>query len=101
VSVYVDDFYTPYRNMKMCHMLADSLEELHAMADQLGLKRSWFQGDHYDICMSKRALAVKFGAVEVSTREIVRVRQRFRQKHGMDTRMMDALVEMEEEIAGE
>lgn len=67
----------------MCHMLADSVEELHAMADRIGIQRKWFQGDHYDICLSKRKLAVEAGAVECSSREIVEVRRRWRKKYGV------------------
>lgn len=51
------------------HMLANDLAALHAMADRIGLRRSWFQGDktfaHYDLTASKRALAVAAGAVEI------------------------------------
>ena len=68
--VYVDDMRAPYGRMVMCHMLADSDEELHAMADRIGVQRKWHQKagtyrSHYDIALTKRALAVKFGAVEI------------------------------------
>ena len=43
--VYVDDYNAPYGRMTMCHMMADTLEELHAMADKIGIARKWFQ-DH-------------------------------------------------------
>ena len=53
----------------MCHMLADTPAELHAMADRIGVARRWYQAKastpHYDVCKSKRALAVRAGAVEV------------------------------------
>lgn len=55
----------------MCHLFADSLCELHAMAEKLGLKREWFQHDsaaHYDICKSKRTKAIGFGAVSIECR---------------------------------
>lgn len=78
MTVYVDDARNPFGRMKMCHMLADSLEELHEMADAIGIKRKWFQGDHYDISLSKRRLAVDRGAKQVSSREIVEVRRRLR-----------------------
>lgn len=75
MSVYVDDMRAPYGRLIMCHMLADSDEELHAMADRIGVARRWWQspkrrsGSHYDIALSKRALAVQFGAVEISWRQ--------------------------------
>jgi hypothetical protein len=56
----------------MCHMLADTPDELHAMADRIGIARKWFQRDasapHYDVCKSKRAQAVAAGAIEVTER---------------------------------
>jgi hypothetical protein len=74
VTVYVDDMRAKYGRMIMCHMLADSPEELHAMADRIGVQRKWFQSrassPHYDIALSKRSLAVAHGAVEVIGREI-------------------------------
>ena len=33
-----------------CHMATDGeLDELHAFAARLGLRRRWFQRDHYDL----------------------------------------------------
>lgn len=60
--------------MVMCHMLADSDEELHAMAALIGVQRKWHQSpprhdSHYDIAMSKRAIAVKAGAQEITWRQ--------------------------------
>lgn len=60
----------------MCHMLADTEEELHAAAESLGIDRKHFQNErypHYDICKSKRALAVKLGAKEVGRKEFVAI----------------------------
>lgn len=78
MAVYVDDMHTDamgqYRGMKMSHMIADTDEELHAMADRIGVQRRWFQhpgtpGRHYDIALSKRALAVAAGAVQITMRQ--------------------------------
>lgn len=83
MSVYVDDMRAPYGRMVMSHMIADADEELHTMADRIGVARKWFQGDHYDVCESKRALAVKHGAREITWREagaIMALRRRTRKE---------------------
>jgi hypothetical protein len=76
--VYVDDMHlTPlgqFRGMRMCHMIADTDDELHAMADRIGVQRRWFQkpgthGRHYDIASTKRALAVRCGAREITMKQ--------------------------------
>ena len=71
MTVYVDDMKAAYGRMVMCHMIADSDDELHAMADRIGVSRRWHQAppkhrSHYDIALCKRALAVKFGAVQIT-----------------------------------
>jgi hypothetical protein len=82
MAVYVDKAQIPYCGMLMNHMIADTLDELHAMAAALGLKRAWFQGKasfpHYDVCASVRAKAIKLGAVAVDGRGIVTVIRRLR-----------------------
>ena len=75
MSVYVDDMRAKYGRMVMCHMLADSDEELHSMAARIGVSRRWWQspvktsGSHYDIALSKRSAAVAAGAVEITWRQ--------------------------------
>lgn len=73
MTVYVDNFRASYGRMKMCHMIADTDDELHAMADKIGVARKWHQntisGSHYDIALSKRAIAVANGAVEITVRQ--------------------------------
>lgn len=81
MAVYVDSGRIPYGQMLMCHMMSDDLDELHAMADKLGLKRSWFQNKstpHYDICQAKRAKAIKLGAIEADRLKIVELIQFWR-----------------------
>ncbi len=79
MTVYVDNMRTAYRRMVMCHMLGDSEAELHAMADRIGIARRWYQGDHYDICQAKRALAVAAGAIEVTAKQAAAMRRRQRE----------------------
>lgn len=73
MGVYVDDMRARYGRMIMCHMIADTDDELHAMAARIGIARKWFQdtmsGPHYDIALSKRARAVSFGAHEITIRQ--------------------------------
>ena len=60
----------------MCHMVSDNMEELHEMAQELGLRR-YFQDQgrypHYDISKSKRRIAVLLGAIEVDERQIIKI----------------------------
>lgn len=74
MTVYVDDMYRfamgRFGRMKMSHMIADSVAELHAMADKIGVARRWHQGDHYDIAMSKRELAIQNGARSITLRQL-------------------------------
>jgi hypothetical protein len=82
MSVYVGPSLYPFGRMIMCHMVADSLEELHAMADQIGIQRQWFQDTrhpHYDISKGKRQLAVLAGAQEIDERQGVEIALRCRE----------------------
>lgn len=74
--VYVDNADRPYRNMWMSHMIADTTEELLAMADKIGVQRKWIQHpntvrEHFDICRAKRQKAIAAGAIEISSRDLV------------------------------
>lgn len=78
MAVYVDNMRASFGRMKMCHMVADSREELLAMADRIKVARRWLQKpgtshEHFDICLSKRKLAVEAGAIEVSMLELGRI----------------------------
>jgi hypothetical protein len=81
MAVYVDSANIPFRGHVMCHMIADTLDELHAMADAIGMQRRWFQPrsfPHYDLPQERRAEAVRLGAVEVDRRGIAAVMRRLR-----------------------
>jgi len=73
MPVYVDAPINPFGRMMMCHMIADTLPELHAMADKIGIQRKWFQNKssvpHYDICKSKRSAALRHGAIEIDRQQ--------------------------------
>jgi hypothetical protein len=85
--VYVDTLMSciPNKNWKWtksCHLYADSIEELHQFALKIGMRLSWFQDDirlpHYDLNENRRKIAVKNGAVEVSTKHTYEFMQRLK-----------------------
>ncbi len=86
MSVYVDTVIDYGTKGLWCHMMADALDELHSMADEIGLKRAWFQNNpthpHYDLRPSKRALAIKYGAIEMTQVELFRKCCKRREKGG-------------------
>jgi Protein of unknown function (DUF4031) len=82
MSVYVDQAVHRFRHTLMCHMLADSPEELHEMAARIGMARKWYQREastpHYDISKEMRSAAIAAGAIEVDRRGLVAIIRRVR-----------------------
>jgi hypothetical protein len=70
MTVYVDDAVHLWRDQRWAHLMADTLEELHAMAARLGLPRRAFQnktsGAHYDVPSDLRERVIGLGAVAIS-----------------------------------
>ena len=70
MTVYVDDAVHSWRDQHWAHLMADTLDELHAMAAQLGIPRRAFQnkssGAHYDVNVELRERAIRFGAMAIS-----------------------------------
>lgn len=93
MTVYVDDMQASYGQMIMCHMIADTRSELMSMVDNIGVSPHWLQragtsNEHFDICLSKRARAVKNGAIELTMREFIKVIKKkraalWRESHGL------------------
>lgn len=84
MPVYVDRARIKYRHMKMSHMIADTREELLAMIDKIGVNRRWIQQkdtykEHFDICASKRELAIRYGAIPVSPMVLAKILARKRE----------------------
>lgn len=76
--VYVDDMELPFGKMIMCHMIADTHEELMAMADAIEVDRIWLQDagtkrEHFDISKTKKAIAIIYGAKEIGMRDLVKI----------------------------
>jgi hypothetical protein len=79
VAVYVDDARIRWRGMAWSHLVADTPEELHRAAAQLGLRREWAQEKgrtlHYDLPEHVRLRAIELGIAEpIEWRELARRR---------------------------
>lgn len=111
MTVYVDDMeaefhppHAPHLTYVMCHMIADTDAELHAMADAIGVERRWHQApprhtSHYDITKGKRKLAIRHGAVQITWRQAGAMMQL--KKCGLPMGHPDAAVERWRSVRGE
>lgn len=78
MPVYVDNMRAKVGRMIMCHMMADTTEELLDMADKIGLNRKWLQNpgtlkEHFDVALVTKNKAIKAGAIEVSMMDLGRL----------------------------
>lgn len=72
MAILVDEPIWPFRDRLWCHMVSDtSYDELHDLAQRLGIPRRGFQGDHYDVPAEMRDAAIDLGAHPVSGRELI------------------------------
>ena len=75
------------RHSRFCHLLADTREELHAMADALGVPSRYFQDHpwrwHHDLPAPLRARAVELGAKELTMHEVGALLKRRRAQLGI------------------
>lgn len=76
MTVYVDDVRHRFGRMIMCHMWADTEDELFHMAALIGLSPHWIQGHptlssgkarsaswvHFDVSLEMKARAIRHGA---------------------------------------
>ena len=86
MPVYVDDLAVPYGRMRMSHMIADTDEELHAMAQKVGVSRRHWQSpdkhsiSHYDVCQQSKQRALAEGAVAITAKQAAAMSRRFAQE---------------------
>ncbi len=83
MAVYVNKLKTRFGSLTLCHLIADTEAELHAMAAKIGIERRWFQPDHiphYDISVKKRDLALKMGAIAIDRQKLAALMERYRPK---------------------
>lgn len=87
--IYVDEAIYPFRNRMWCHLFTDGdVERLHLFAQAIGLKRAWFQDrpgfPHYDLSPSRRMMAVRNGAQQVTEKQMVAIVQAARDAAAKD-----------------
>ncbi len=78
MAVYIDNMNHPYRGMIMCHMVADSKEELLQMARNIGLNTKWIQDEgtwqeHFDVSLTMKKKAIALGAQEITMMQLGRM----------------------------
>lgn len=56
MTVYVDDMRAAYGRMVMCHMIADTEDKLHTMADKIGVAWKYRRQMPTDLVPSKDAV---------------------------------------------
>lgn len=71
--IMVDQAIWPHKGKRWAHLIShESFEELHLFAERLGLSRSRFQGDHYDVDTDLRDAAIDLDADSVDFREVAK-----------------------------
>lgn len=65
------------------HIVADEFYFLHAFAEEVGIKRCWYEGvkkdhPHYDVPPGKKELVLKKADHTVSTRELVNIINKYK-----------------------
>ncbi len=73
MTLLIDEPRWWFKGRLWSHLVSDrSLEELHAFAEQAGIPRRGFHGDHYDVPEDHYDAMVARGAVPTPTRELLR-----------------------------
>ena len=79
MTIYVDHLrFHPHKRKRYAHMVADTLSELHTFAEQAGIKRCWFDRNHYDLNPKNHEAALAKGAQLVESKIVATVRKRLR-----------------------
>ena len=75
MAIYVDFMQIEFKGYKWCHMLADTLQELHDFAALIELDARLFHRHasypHYDVTVQMRQTAIKYGAIPADRKKII------------------------------
>jgi len=73
VAVLIDEPIWWFKGVRWSHLVSDtSFAELHEFAEQAGIPRRGFHGDHYDVPEEHFARLVSAGAAVTPSRELLR-----------------------------
>ncbi|RJX77854.1 DUF4031 domain-containing protein [Pseudomonas sp. LS-2] len=97
MTIYVDNVKVKWAGSEWCHMVADTLDELHSFALKIGLRRQWFQSSasypHYDIKLAVRSRAIQLGAVPGTRKQIIECAKKLKVEHQLSK--TDTTVQMD------
>ena len=75
MAIYVDRAKVSFKGREWCHLMADTLEELHQFARLLDIDARLFHRTasypHYDITLEMRMLVIAHGAIDADRRMII------------------------------
>ena len=87
MTIYVDNVKIKWAGSEWCHLVADSLDELHSFASEIGLRRKWFQSSasypHYDIKVTTRTKAILLGAVPGTRKQMIECAKKLKAEYLM------------------
>ena len=75
MAIYVDFMQIEFKGYKWCHMLADTLQELHDFAALIEVDKRLFHRNasypHYDVTVQMREIAIEYGAIPAGRKKII------------------------------
>ena len=75
MAIYVDFVQIEFKGYKWCHMLADTLQELHDFATLIEVDKRLFHRNasypHYDVTVQMRETAIEHGAIAADRKKII------------------------------
>jgi hypothetical protein len=92
MAIYVDNERIEWRGKRWCHLVADSLDELHLFAARIGLRRCWFQGrasfPHYDVTTDVRERALLIGAIAAGKTQMLVAARKLKAEQAVSTQAL-------------
>lgn len=77
MAILIDPPAWPAHGRRWSHLVSDdSVGELHAFAERIGIPRRAFEGDHYDVPEERYAAVLAAGAVPTPPRELLEALRR-------------------------